>query len=398
MSDPQDHLLSGFIHSFKDIVDRVDPHDLVLDLVQRRILPLSHMDRSPCERREERMMRLLGRVYRQSMVDTSTMPDFVSALKNINTTDPGHRYEDVIESFDVNFEVRGDGVKDYLPFNEIERRVFDCTRRVAEKSLELDILPALVSARVVGVEALEDILSQRDRLDQIHCLMEHIQSAGSLAFNKLVDTLLESEDRSALSVGTIMQECLQAQKESPHTPPEWLGMTEATYHNNIYLHECLIFSDHRSVKQDTSPECAAFQHAYCSMFSHISDNDPHLTLVNLLYSSGLFDRSTRDRATDSRQQRVNQIRYLLKELEILIEARSGVYHQLVSVLEQAENSKVTELAVLLQQKYGNGVIKSAWCYLSIAGISNVPHSNVYKTYYGPLECISKPYYLVHMMR
>lgn len=223
MSDPQSRLLSGFIHNFKQIVDRVDPHDLVHEFVQRRILPLNQLEQRSCEIREQRMMRLLCRVYRQSLVDQDTMKDFVRVLHGINGADAGHRYEDIIES--LTEETSGDySFCDFLPFNEIEQCVFNCTRRVAEKSLEPDsILPELVSGGVISVETLEEVLDQSDRVNQIHCLMEAIRKNGSRALHKLVSTLLESEDRSAHGVGKIINECLEAQEESPHTPPEWLG-------------------------------------------------------------------------------------------------------------------------------------------------------------------------------
>ena len=217
--------MSGFIRSFKNIVDRVDPQDLVAELVQRRILPLSHAEQRSCERREERMMRLLGRVYRLSLVDPSTNEDFVSALERINTDDPGHRYGDIIESLTEETEYSDrDLICDYLPFNEVEKCVFNCTRRVAEKSLEPDsVVPAMVSGGVISMESFEEISSQRDRLEKVHCLMEVIRKNGSRAFRTLVRVLLESEDRSANGVGFMMKDCLEAQECSPHTPPEWLS-------------------------------------------------------------------------------------------------------------------------------------------------------------------------------
>ena len=91
---------------------------------------------------------------------------------------------------------------------------------------------------------------------------------------------------------------------------------------------------------------------YFDFFTHISDHDPHLTIVNLLYSSGLFDKATRDAMTDSRKQRVNQIRCLLAELEVQIESRPDTYRKLVSILKQGEKCCFSDLAMLLQQKYG----------------------------------------------
>ena len=226
MSEPRDYLRSGFIRSFKDIVERVDPHELVLELIQRRILPISELDQRCNDKREERMMRLLGRVHRQSLVDRSTLVEFVDALDQINTKDTGHKYEDIIDSFRA---IERTGVPDdfrceYLPFSEIERLVFDCTRRVAEKSLELDsLLPALVSRHVISMEAFDEVLDQKERLNQVHLLLETIERNGSRAFDAFVQILLDSDDRSAIGVGNMMQECLEAQKESPYTPSEWLG-------------------------------------------------------------------------------------------------------------------------------------------------------------------------------
>ena len=174
------------------------------------------------------MMRLLGRVYRQSMVDYSTYADFVNALESINTSDPGHRYEDIIQELRIDAsraDSRETYLCDYLPFSGVERRVFDCTRRVAERSLEPDsLLPDLVSAGAITVEDCVELADQRkDRREQAYCLMDVIQKRGSHALSRLVHTLLESEDRSANGVGRVMQDCLEAQQESPHTPQQWLG-------------------------------------------------------------------------------------------------------------------------------------------------------------------------------
>lgn len=221
MSEPQGNLLSGFIHSFKLIVDRVDPHDLVLEFIQRRILPTNDLERRCCERREEKMMRLLAKIYRLSTIDQSMMNNFVNTLEQINTRDPGCRYEDVIESIR---EERRDCKCEFLPFNEVEKCVFDCTRRVVEKCLEPEsILPTLVSRNVIPMELIEEVLQQNSRLDKVYCLMDAIQGEGSWALSEFVHTLLESEDHSAKSVGNLIQRCLEAQRESPHTPPEWLG-------------------------------------------------------------------------------------------------------------------------------------------------------------------------------
>lgn len=221
MSEPQGILLSGFIHNFKLIVDRVDPHDLVLEFIQRRILPANELERRCCEKREEKMMRLLARVYRSSAVDRSLMNTFVNALEQINTRDTGHKYEDIIESLK---EERRGCKCEFLPFNEVEKCVFNCTRRVVEKCLEPDsILPALVSREVIPMEIFEEVLEQKSRVDKVHCLMEAIQEKGSWALDRFVHTLVESEDHSAKEVGNLIQQCLEAQKESPHTPPEWLS-------------------------------------------------------------------------------------------------------------------------------------------------------------------------------
>ena len=97
---------------------------------------------------------------------------------------------------------------------------------------------------------------------------------------------------------------------------------------------------------------------YAECFSHISDCDPHLTLVNCLYSAGLIDQSTRDSLTEPRKQRVNQIRSLLARMEDLIESRPGVYHQLVSLLEQEEECWFNQLGRLLRESYGMQAILS----------------------------------------
>ena len=155
----------------------------------------------------------------------SATEDFVSALQCINTNDPGHRYGDIIESLTEETEYcDGDHFCDYLPFNRVERCVFNCTRRVAEKSLEPEsIVPVMVSSRVISMETFEEISNQKDCVEKVHCLMEAIYKNGSRAFGKLVLALQESDDRTANGVGSIMKECLEAQAESPHTPPEWLG-------------------------------------------------------------------------------------------------------------------------------------------------------------------------------
>ena len=228
MSERSSRVADGFVRSFRDIVDRVDPQDLVLELVQRRILPPSYLERQPGERRREVMMKLLGRVYRQSLVDNSTYADFVSALDGVNTRDPGHRYEDIIQELGhANSEIEPlDEVCPchHLPFSEVERRVFDCTRRVAERCLEPDsVLPDLVSAGTISFEACMEVAEREDRLERVHHLMETILSGGSQALGAFVRTLLDSDDRSASGVGHVMHECLEAHRESPYTLPEWLG-------------------------------------------------------------------------------------------------------------------------------------------------------------------------------
>lgn len=222
MSDPQKYVMAGFIRSFKEIVDRVDPHDLVCELIQRRILPPSYIEQRLCEKREERMMRLLARVYRQSLVDQHTEKEFLCVLTQINAKDPGYRYGDIIE---ILSRTENDHYSySYMPFSKIEKRVFDCTRTVAEKSLEPDsILPDLVSGGAISIDNCAEILGQNDRLEQVHCLMDTIQKRGSWALDAFVRILLESDDRSAIGVGNTIQTCLQTQRDSPYTPAEWLG-------------------------------------------------------------------------------------------------------------------------------------------------------------------------------
>ena len=97
------------------------------------------------------------------------------------------------------------------------------------------------------------------------------------------------------------------------------------------------------------PEREAFQHAYSELFAYILEEDPHLTIVNILYSCGVLNKTTRDAVTDPCHQRANQIRCLLRELEIQIESRPSVYIQLVSELKGYNFNQLSEL---LQQKYG----------------------------------------------
>ena len=121
MSDSPNRVVEGLIRSFRKLVDRVDPHDLVRELVQRRILPLSHLEQQICERRDRAMMRLLGRVYRPSMVDYSTYADFVNALESINTSDPGHRYEDIIQELRIDAS-RADSPETHLCYRSVGSR------------------------------------------------------------------------------------------------------------------------------------------------------------------------------------------------------------------------------------------------------------------------------------
>ena len=114
----------------------------------------------------------------------------------------------------------------------------------------------------------------------------------------------------------------------------------------------IYFPDHVFQKAETSRESEAFQHAYSDFFTHISNHDPHLTIVNLLYSSGMLGKATRNAVTDARKQRVNQIRCLLTELEVQIESRPDTYNELVSILKHREKCCFSDFAMLLQQKYG----------------------------------------------
>ena len=115
----------------------------------------------------------------------------------------------------------------------------------------------------------------------------------------------------------------------------------------------LSLSEHYSNnKQERSAECEAFQHVYAHIFSHISDCDPHLTIVNYLYSASLLDKTTRDTLTDPRKQRVNQIRCLLAQLEGMIETKPEVYQQLIVLLEQQEACWFNQLGQTLKESYG----------------------------------------------
>ena len=204
----------------------MEPQDLVPELVQRHLLPAeSLLEPQLSQTRRERVMKLLGRLYRQSLVDPSTWADFVAALQVTNERDHGHKYGDLLR------ELAGPETQsnvpcpcDYLPLSEAEKRVFDLTRRVAESSLEPDfVLPALVTAAVLSADTCVEIVEAGERRDKVHCLMNSIESGGSQLLKLFVETLLESEDRSARGVGFIMNQCLQAMEESPYTPSEWLG-------------------------------------------------------------------------------------------------------------------------------------------------------------------------------
>lgn len=247
MSELPSRVANGFVRSFREIVDRVDPHDLVSELVQRRILPLSHLEQQSCEKRSQAMMKLLGKVHRQSLVDPSTYADFVGALDNVNTRDSGHKYEDIVEELRfAGSDLDSSDAYPYLPFNEVERRVFDCTRRVAERSLESDsVLPDLVSAGAISIDECAELIERKDRLEQVHRLMDIIASRGSHALRLFVRTLLESEDRSARGVGQVIQSCLEAQQESPYTPREWLGKSfYLVIVRSVLNNNCLCFCFH----------------------------------------------------------------------------------------------------------------------------------------------------------
>lgn len=112
---------------------------------------------------------------------------------------------------------------------------------------------------------------------------------------------------------------------------------------------CVFPTEHTPQEPEASPESEAFQRVYCDIFSYILDNDPHLTIVNRLYSSGMIDNTTRDAMTCPRKQRVEQVRSLLKELEDQIELRPAIYQEIISLLKKGGSC---ELAVLLQQKNG----------------------------------------------
>ena len=206
----------------------MEPRDLLPQLVQRRVLLAADLEGVPCETRRERMIKMLGRVYRQSLVDSSTWTDFVYALQAANSED--NQYEDLVQDLlgsleDPDIPSRVPCPCDYLPFSEAERRVFNLTRRVAERSLEPgSVLPALVSSGAIPPETCMDLIDLGDRQEQIYCLMNSVENGGSHALEAFVRTLVQSEDRSANGVGFVMQQCLDAQNESPYTPSDWLGM------------------------------------------------------------------------------------------------------------------------------------------------------------------------------
>ena len=103
---------------------------------------------------------------------------------------------------------------------------------------------------------------------------------------------------------------------------------------------------------DQSAECEAFRHAYAHIFSQISECDPYLSIANLLYSSGVLDRTTRDAVTDPRKQRVSQIRCLLAHLEKLIQTTPATYQQLMGLLEKEEMCWFNQIGNLLQDSFG----------------------------------------------
>lgn len=96
----------------------------------------------------------------------------------------------------------------------------------------------------------------------------------------------------------------------------------------------------------------AFRCAYSDAFACISTSDPQLTIVNLLYSSGMVDRATRDDATDPRKQSMDNVRYLLAQLERHIEKCPEFYHKTVALLEQADSCYLNQLAMLWKTSFG----------------------------------------------
>ena len=113
-----------------------------------------------------------------------------------------------------------------------------------------------------------------------------------------------------------------------------------------------LLSDHISHMPTTSDESEAFRRTFSDVFTFISDRDPHLDIVNHLYSSLILDKTTRDAVTDCRKQRVEQIRSLLQALEAQIESKPQVYREIIHSLEQGRKDYFHELAAVLQQKYG----------------------------------------------
>lgn len=230
MAELPDQVAKAYIRGFKSIVDYVDPHDLVHELVERRILPLSYVEQHRCERRRVAMMKLLGKIHRQSLVDRITYGEFVDALEHVNTRDPGHKYEEIIKEIRPTI-MAGNGIVsadtsscEYVPFCEVERRVFECTRKVAERSLEPEsILPDLVNSGAISIENCLESLEMKSRVEQVHHLMDTIIKRGSRALDSFVQILIGSEDRGVNGVGQIIKECLEAHRESPYTHSEWLG-------------------------------------------------------------------------------------------------------------------------------------------------------------------------------
>ena len=351
MSEPQNRLRAGLIRSFKLLVDRLDPADILPGCVQRRILPLSEMERLRCETRAEGMMRLLGKLYRQSFVDPSTLEEFVDVLAEQDSRDSGYRYSDVIETI---AQTQPDGPSyRCIPFSETDIAVFDCTRRVAENCLEPHpILPELVSKGVITPETCDEVLRQSSRSAQMHHLMHVIRERGILAFKLFAKVLLSCEDRLAKGVGDIIHKCLLAHQIANEEHCTKCKFTTCTHFALCSLQPfCIVvYAGHNQVLPTAvSKESQAFRRAFSELFTLISNQDPQLTLVNHLYSCYIIDKSSRDSIMNSSRQRVEQVRLLLQILENMVESDSKAFHDLTYVLEKG---RFFEFATSLKNMYG----------------------------------------------
>ena len=84
----------------------------------------------------------------------------------------------------------------------------------------------------------------------------------------------------------------------------------------------------------------------------MADCDPHLCVVNHLYSCHIIDKTARNSATDCTKQRIDQIRSLLQILETQIQQDPQSLHDIVHSLQQGPKQEFVELATVLQKHYG----------------------------------------------